>query len=439
MPMKRLAALVCADASRCFRTSAGGDGCGAKAIPMRLLVVDDEPLVLQGLQRTLRSMSKQWSIEYACGGKEALAKMAAAPFDVLITDARMPEIDGAELLRQVQKLYPEIIRMVLSGQSSRRALFEFIGLCHQYLSKPCDISELKAKVTNAVRLRDLLTNPAVKSAVSGICAIPSLPALYQEITQELANPEPSLAHVGQIIAKDAGMTAKVLQLTNSALLGVRFQVSDPVQAVSLLGLELIRALVITIHIFAPFEKLQLDELDIPQLWKHLLANAKLSRAIAQAENASKAVRDDAFTAGLLHDVGKLVLAASMPQVYREIVQRAKSGSCLVEAERERLNCGHPEIGAYLAAIWGLPNPIAEAIAWHHAPEAVGPTSLSPLVAVYAADRLLDSTEFAHIPEQRTLDENYLGTLGLSGRQEGWRGLCDEVCEAMKSEVQHRHE
>lgn len=199
----------------------------------------------------------------------------------------MPEIDGPTLLREVQKLYPETIRIVLSGQSSRRALFEFIGICHQYLSKPCDAADLKAKINNAVRLRDVLGNPAVKGAVSGLCRVPSLPALYQEITKELNNSEPSLARVAEIISKDAGMTAKILQLTNSALLGIRFPVSDPLQAVSLLGLELIRALVITIHIFAPFEKLELAELDMNLLWKHLLATAKLSRAIAQAERAPK--------------------------------------------------------------------------------------------------------------------------------------------------------
>ena len=401
---------------------------------MRLLLVDDEPLVLQGLQRTLRTMSKEWHMEFACGGKEALARLAAAPYDVIITDARMPEIDGTKLLREVQKLYPETIRIVLSGQSSRRALFEFIGLCHQYLSKPCDAADLKAKVTNAVQLRELLTNPAVKSAVSGLCCVPSLPALYQEITKELENPEPSLARVAEIISKDAGMTAKILQLTNSALLGIRFPVSDPLQAVSLLGLELIRALVITIHIFAPFEKVELAELDIGQLWKHLLATAKLSRAIAQAERAPKQILDDSFTAGLLHCLGKLALASTMPDVYREILRQAKAGKPLTHAERERLRCSHAEIGAYLAGIWGLPNPIVEAIAWHHTPQASGGNSFSPLIAVYAADRLIDGGPFTHFPDGEKLNHEFLQSLGLRDREPVWRPLYEEVVQAMKSEV-----
>ncbi len=401
---------------------------------MRLLLVDDEPLVLQGLQRTLRCMSKEWHMEFACGGKETLARMAAAPFDVIITDARMPEVDGTKLLREVQKLYPDTIRMVLSGQSSRRALFEFIGLCHQYLSKPCDAADLKAKITSAVRLRQLLTNPAVKSAVSGLCCVPSLPALYQEITKELENSEPSLARVAEIISKDAGMTVKILQLTNSALLGIRFPVSDPLQAVSLLGLELIRALVISIHIFAPFEKVELEELEIAQLWKHLLATAKLSRAIAQAERAPKQILDDSFTAGLLHCLGKLALASTMPGVYREILQEAKAGKSLTQAERGRLNCSHAEIGAYLAGIWGLPNPIVEAIAWHHAPQASGGDSFSPLVAVYAAERLIDGGPLTHFPDGEKLDEEFLRNLGLPDRGPVWRPLYEEVAQAMKSEV-----
>lgn len=401
---------------------------------MRLLLVDDEPLVLQGLQRTLRSMSKEWQMEFACGGKQALERMAAARFDVIITDARMPEIDGPTLLREVQKLYPETIRIVLSGQSSRRALFEFIGICHQYLSKPCDAADLKAKINNAVRLRDVLGNPAVKGAVSGLCRVPSLPALYQEITKELNNSEPSLSRVAEIISKDAGMTAKILQLTNSALLGIRFPVSDPLQAVSLLGLELIRALVITIHIFAPFEKLELAELDMNLLWKHLLATAKLSRAIAQAERAPKQIIDDSFTAGLLHCLGKLALASTIPAAYGEILREAKAGRNLPEVEQERLLCTHSEVGAYLAGIWGLPNPIVEAIAWHHTPQTSGSKGFSPLIAVYAADRLIEAGPFAHFPDGEPLNEEFLRSLGLPDREPVWRQLYEEVMLAMKSEV-----
>jgi len=401
---------------------------------MRLLLVDDEPMVLQGLQRTLRSMSREWQMEFACGGKQALERLAAASFDVIITDARMPEIDGPMLLREVQKLYPETIRIVLSGQSSRRALFEFIGICHQYLSKPCDAADLKAKISNALRLRDVLGNPAVKSAISGMCCVPSVPALYQEITKELENPDPSLARVAEIISKDAGMTAKILQLTNSALLGIRFPVSDPLQAVSLLGLELIRALVITIHIFAPFEKLELAELDMGLLWKHQLVTAKLARSIAQAERAPKPIVDDSFTAGLLHSLGKLALASAMPAAYGEILREAKAGRDLREVERERLHCTHSEVGAYLAGIWGLPNPIVEAIAWHHTPEASGSRGFSPLIAVYAADQLIKTGPLAQFPDEGPWNEEFLRGLGLPDRERVWRPLCEEVMLATKSEV-----
>ena len=391
-------------------------------------------MVLQGLQRTLRSMSREWQMEFACGGKQALERLAAASFDVIITDARMPEIDGPMLLREVQKLYPETIRIVLSGQSSRRALFEFIGICHQYLSKPCDAADLKAKISNALRLRDVLGNPAVKSAISGMCCVPSVPALYQEITKELENPDPSLARVAEIISKDAGMTAKILQLTNSALLGIRFPVSDPLQAVSLLGLELIRALVITIHIFAPFEKLELAELDMGLLWKHQLVTAKLARSIAQAERAPKPIVDDSFTAGLLHSLGKLALASAMPAAYGEILREAKAGRELREVERERLHCTHSEVGAYLAGIWGLPNPIVEAIAWHHTPEASGSRGFSPLIAVYAADQLIKTGPLAQFPDEGPWNEEFLRGLGLPDRERVWRPLCEEVMLATKSEV-----
>ena len=120
----------------------------------RILFVDDEPLLLKGLERSLRGMRKEWEMEFVLGGPQALDAMGRRPFDVVISDMRMPGMDGAKLLELVKEHFSQTVRMVLSGQSDKDAVFRAIRPAHQYLSKPCDIEELKQKLKCALARRD---------------------------------------------------------------------------------------------------------------------------------------------------------------------------------------------------------------------------------------------------------------------------------------------
>lgn len=407
---------------------------------MRLIFVDDEPLLLQGLQRSLRSMAGEWTMEFVSSGAEALEKMAAVPFDVVVTDMRMPGMDGAQLLQEVQKRHPETVRFVLSGQSSQEAMLRFIGRSHQFLSKPCDIKELKERIAAAFLLRDLLGSSTVKEVISRLNSVPSLPALYDEIMAEMESPDPSSARVADIVERDVAMAAKVLQLANSALLGLRSHISNVHQAVLLIGMEMMRALVVSVHIFSHFEPDQLAELDLPQLWKHSLATANTSLAIARSERAPKPVMEDSFTAGLLHDIGKLILAQTMAEKYRDVVKRVRAEKiALIAVERENFGCTHAEVGAYLVGIWGLPQSIVATAAWHHVPSTGGGQTFSPLTAVHAANVLIGPSDFGHLPEQACLDRKHLEALNMADREANWQRICDDVIRGMlaKTETKHR--
>lgn len=193
----------------------------------RLLFVDDESLVLQGLQRTLHSMRGQWDMTFIGGGEEALETLARQPYDAIITDMRMPRMDGAQLLEKVKELYPQIVRIVLSGQANRETILRSAGPAHQYVSKPCDPQELKLRLAQAFAMRDLLQNSAVQALVSGLKSLPSLPGLYYEIQAELRSEDASLKKIAEIVSRDVGMTAKILQLANSAFMGARYNISSP--------------------------------------------------------------------------------------------------------------------------------------------------------------------------------------------------------------------
>jgi HD-like signal output (HDOD) protein/CheY-like chemotaxis protein len=392
----------------------------------RILFVDDEPMVLKGIERSLRSIRGQWEMEFAGSGPDALAIMDGKPFDVVISDMRMPGMDGAELLEQVKAKYPRTVRMVLSGQSDQETILRSVGPTHQYISKPCDVEELKRKLSQAFALRELLDNPSLKEIVSRMDTVPSLPSLYVEMTHALQSPDISIAELGNIIAKDMGMSSKVLQLANSAFFGLSCQVSSPKQAVTLIGTDNIRALVLSVHVFSELRS-GLDT-QLAFLWPHSCATGGLAMAVARCQGVGQKMMDEAFAAGLLHDVGRLVLASSCGEQYIGVLQEIEKRHALVsDVEQEVFGCTHAEVGAYLLGLWGLPDSIIEAVAWHHTPARSAPTGFSPLIAIHFADNY-DHQRNASLSQKEPsqLDEELLKNLGLHDQLKTWTVACQEL-------------
>jgi HD-like signal output (HDOD) protein len=336
-------------------------------MPKRILFVDDEAMVLAGLQRSLRSMRDEWEMAFVNSGTEALQRMERESFDIIVTDMRMPVMTGAQLLEEVKRRYPQCFRIILSGQADQDTIIRAVDPTHQYLSKPCDTNELKKRLMRAFAVRGLLQNPELQAIVSRLEALPSLPALYVEVTRELENREPSISRIAHLISEDMAMTAKMLQLVNSAFFGLRCRVSNPVQAVQLLGLDTLRALVLSTHVFDKFRTDILGEPETSYLWKHSFAVARFAKCIATFEKADRQTIDDCFTAGLLHDSGKLILSSAMGRQYRCVLERVRSGKPLVDAERDLLGYSHAEVAAYLLGLWGLPEGVIEGVAQHHNP------------------------------------------------------------------------
>ena len=395
----------------------------SETLQYRLLFVDDETLVLQGLRRTLHGMRGQWKMTFVDGAEKALEALAQEPYDAIITDMKMPRMDGADLLEEVKKRYPAMVRMVLSGQANQEAVLRSVGPAHQYLSKPCNPQELKLRLAQAFEMRDLVHNQKVREAVSGLKSIPSLPGMYQEILDELRSDDASLERIGRIVSKDAGMAAKVLQLANSAFMGVRYEVSNPTQAVSLIGTEMVRALVLSVHVFSQFEEQAGPIPYLRDLWEHSIAVGCLARQIATAEMSAKRLVEESFTAGLLHDVGKLLLLAQMPTEYKAVLEKMKENAVpLGEVERDQFGCTHADLGAYLLSIWGLPQPLIYAVAYHDRPAKSVEKRVCSLTAVHGADAVVSSSHSSLILQDVHLDQDYLEELGLREREPAWRRL-----------------
>lgn len=394
---------------------------------IQILLVDDEPRVLRGLHRQL-VMADEWEILAAESGSEALAILADHPCDVLVTDIRMPGMDGEALLREVRERYPQTIRMALSGQTDKEMALRAVGLAHQFLAKPCEPETLKSTLTQAVALRRVLNSPKLKQLVSKLKTLPSPPNLFNLLIQEIQSPQASIKKIGQIIAQDIGMTAKMLQLVNSAFFGLRRHISDPTQAVMLLGLDTIKALTLSVHIFSQFGPSKLGGVSLTQLQKHSLAVATLAKRIAEVEQVPQQFIDHTFTAGLLHDVGQLILATNLPDEYNQVLNLVHTQNLeLLEAERQVFTATHPEVGAYLLGIWGLPSPVVEALAFHHDPLRNLNKQFSPLTLVHTADVLTCEArpcqDWGVLPQ---IDTGYLTELNCLQRLPLWREMSQKI-------------
>ncbi|MBU2453622.1 MAG: HDOD domain-containing protein, partial [Proteobacteria bacterium] len=216
----------------------------------RILFVDDELNILKGLQRSLRPLRQYWDMEFSEGAVNALELLEKQSFDVIVSDMRMPQMDGATLLKIVQEKYPTMVRIVLSGYSDQEMTMKSVKSAHQYLSKPCDKKVLITAITRACSLQDLLNKKPLQHLLGGIESMPSIPALYAQIMEELRSAEASTASVGKIIAKDMGMTAKVLQLVNSSFFGIPRHISNVTEAVVMLGMDVVKSLVLGIEVFS---------------------------------------------------------------------------------------------------------------------------------------------------------------------------------------------
>ncbi len=398
----------------------------------RILFVDDEPNILQGLKRMLRPQRHEWDMAFAEGGVQALALLAENPYDAVVTDMRMPGMDGAHLLNEVKSRYPDIVRFVLSGHSDQELVMRSVGPSHQYMAKPCEPELLKTNLAGAFALRKLLASDDLRAIVTNMTSLPSLPAIYGAVVEELQSAEVSLISIGKLIEQDLGMTSKVLQLVNSAYFGISRNVTSPAEAANFLGLDVLKSLVLAEGVFSQFDPEVVKALSLDAVKNRSLLVAKAARTIAKSENVDDKIVDQAFLAGLLHEMGSMVLAANSPDEYLRACELLKQEQIdLLLAEKRIFNTTHAEIGAYVLGLWGIDVDVVTAIAYHHNPSKFPDKKFSALTAVYVASTCLsENSRSANtgLSEQPLFTDEgmaYLDSIGMADHLPDWQALCLE--------------
>ena len=390
-----------------------------------ILFVDDEQGILNGLRLALRAKRLQWNMDFALGGKEALEALEKTTYNVVVTDMRMPGLDGAQVLDEAKRLQPHCVRVILSGYADSENVLKAVKPAHLYLSKPCRNEVLVETLEKALRLDELLGDTALRRMVARLESLPALPRCYMELQEALGREDVPLSRIGDIISQDAGMTATILRLVNSAFFGLPQRVASLHHAVNLLGEQTLRALVLTVHLFTTLDPGHFPNFSVPLLWEHSFRVGCLAKAIAQAEGAGQETREDCFIAGMLHDVGKLVLLTGLTQEYAAVVARVRAdGLPLFMAEQTALAASHAAIGGYLLNLWGFAQPVLEAVCRHHDPEVLSEEAFSPATAVAAANRFDHELVRLHADYAvHPLGENGGASALGERRLDTWREVC----------------
>ncbi len=400
-------------------------------LPHRVLLVTQDNRLRVSLRPASPPPGSPWEIAFADTGPEALAALAAQPCDAVFADLCLPGMRGADLLNEVQLRHPSALRFLLASPAEQPLPPEYASLPHQCLVKPDDAEALKTILHRVLVLEATLINPRLRVLLSKIDRLPSIPTLYLEIVESLQDPEVSVDDIGAIVSRDLAMTANILRLVNSALFGLRRQIVTPAEAVSYLGVEAVKSLVLTLQVFAQFDHARHCGFPIETLWDHSLAVGLAARALLRAEGAPRTQSEEGFVAGLLHDSGKLVLASNFPDHYEEIVRQLREhGTTLLEGERQFFQADHADVGGYLFGLWGLPASLVEAVGHHHHPARAQAPSLTPLGAVCLANELVQEPPPAQ-PSDPPCGRlaSVLATFGHAHRLPAWREAVAAVLPA----------
>lgn len=385
-----------------------------------VLFVDDEPKVLRGIENALRALGCRWELCFVERGATALELLSRTRFDAIVSDMRMPEMTGAELLREVQARFPETIRVVLSGFAEFEATLRAIPVAHHFLLKPCDGETVMSAIERGLLLKRHISDPDLRREMASIDGLPALPRTYAALTAELARENWDVSDVVRVVERDPGLVANAFRLANSSALARRRTVTNVREAVLWIGTNMLKNVVLAAEALPSFARGGVPKALFDEIERH----ATLCGAVASRLVDDKLMSENAFLAAALHDAGQLVLALKDPERYRAVLSDARSKKLSIEVlEQAAFGMSHSACGAFLMGTWGLPYPVAEAVAWHHRPSQVRAKRIDVVGAVHIADVLVDEHYGRH---DAVFDEEYLDHVGGRKHLDRWRKLVADV-------------
>ena len=398
---------------------------------MRLLFVDDDPLALEQIRRELGHARLQYDVVFVDSGNAAMAALDGGEFDAIVSDLRMPVMDGPELLALVRNRYPNVVRVCMSGAVDDADFMRAMPVTHQYLSKPVVGEALRDVVDRACSLRSILHHQGIRALVGGLNSLPATAHTFNDLSEAMTQPNAHTADISRIVSRDQALCIKTLQIVNSSFFRRRAPIMSIQAAVTFVGMEMIKSLALSACVFRALDTSPAASKLLRDLQARSIRKAHYARALLKESRHA----DEAFTAALLLDVGQAVLALCSPEMYAEVIKIAReTHRPWHEVEKEAFGVAHPEVGAYLLGLWGLPLDLIEAVAYHHTPSCVKHTQTAMLAAVHVADAVVDAT--ADQPEKLLdkLDAAFVARTGVNRCLLEWNIDTDEDAHSAQQKV-----
>ncbi|MCD6161055.1 MAG: HDOD domain-containing protein [candidate division Zixibacteria bacterium] len=381
----------------------------------RILFVDNPLMTIRNNPQTVNSLQDKWDLEIVGSGAEALKALQEHSFQVIVSEMITSDMNADQLLKEVSELYPGIVRFILSSCADKRLIMKTMEYVHQFIAKPCDPNTLRKIINNSIDMRSILKSDGIFNTISSIKSLPSPPKIFKQLAVELQSQDVSIHKVADLIKQDVSITVKLLQMINSAFFGLKAHIQNPLHAINLLGLDTVKSLVLAVGAFNQFDDPKVPGFSIESIYNRSVSISACARTYATILGLPHS--EDALIAGMLHDVGKLVMLTHFKTAFSESIKLAKSNSIpLYQAQIEILDVSDAEIGAYLLSLWGLSDSILEAVALHYMPHKMPSPMINVLTTVHLAYAIdYDKQNNIQDDENSALDMEYLTKLNLTNQ------------------------
>ena len=385
-----------------------------------ILFVDDEKAILNSIRREF--FDSPYEVFIASSGKEALEILNKNQIDLVVSDMRMPEMDGYELLKRVKSIHPSIIRLILSGFTDEKTVFKSIynNLAKLFITKPWKKDDFRRAIDEVFKTEELLQNNKSLKQIKDIGKLPTIPAVLKEISDVIENDDHNIEKIVKLIEEDITLSSEVLRIINSAFYGIK--TASIKTAVLSLGLVNLKAIIATAEVF----KSENDFYNKKQIWEHSNITNKILIELYD-KILNKKLPDYYSTAGLLHDIGKVAFFKIYDKEYDEIYKLAEGKSLeeINQLEKEKFNIDHEELGGYLLQWWDIPYAIVESALYHH----------NPMLSSEANRELVSMIHIADYYSWKMIDNDFKPKLNMSVMEK--YNVREEECDRIIVKIMER--
>lgn len=335
-----------------------------------VLFVDDEAMLLKLYDIFFNQKADKWKAYICSDPNEVNEIIKNNPVDIVVSDYNMLNMDGAEVLKKVVEKFPWVIRIIITASYDEAQRLKALNYAHRCIIKPAKLKDMESDIENAFMIFKSDISRIVRTKITGIDSLPAIPKIFKELTDEINKGEDaSLGEIAKIVAKDPNMSVNILKIINSPFFSKDKNIVKAEHAVTMLGLNIVKSLILSAELIKIFPVTNENAKLIDDVIEHSTLCAQLMKLIFEYEKKSGNVKpedvDLAETIGMLHDVGKIMLASLYPALYRDIHDiKHSSDESFSGLERHIIGVDHAEVAAYLLSLWGLPSKIPEIISKH---------------------------------------------------------------------------